>query len=84
MGTPSSIAVVGLRGSSENPPGVTTGSSCDGDTVQLLVRVVVVVVLCGGAGRSGHLQGGVSPPRNGNILYILLQYIDDMLPDISS
>ena len=55
------MAVVGLRGSSEiseNPPGVTTGSSCDGDTVQLLVRVVVVVVevvvviavvLCGGA-----------------------------------
>ena len=53
------MAVVGLRGSSENPPGVTTGSSCDGDTVQLLGRVVVVVVvevvvviavvLCGGA-----------------------------------
>ena len=53
------MAVVGLRGSSENPPGVTTGSRRDGDTVQLLGRAVVVVVveavvviavvLCGGA-----------------------------------
>ena len=49
------------------PAVMATLSSCWAVLLLLLWRLLLLLLLSSVVGRSGHLQGGVSPPRNCNI-----------------